>query len=87
MKKLFTFITTAIMAFSNPSTGIINFSKESFDENLKVEVFTSLGQKVFEKVFNSLDDTSFDLSHLSKGNYFINFSDASKNITKNVILK
>lgn len=81
------FSSDTIIVYPNPSTGIINFSKESFDENLKVEVFTSLGQKVFEKDFNNLDDATLDLSHLSKGNYFVNFSNISRNITKNVILK
>jgi hypothetical protein len=81
------FSTHTVILYPNPSTGIINFSKASFDENLKVEVFTSLGQKVFEKDFNNLDEATLDLSNLSKGNYFVNFSDAKRSITKNVILK
>lgn len=81
------FSIDTIILYPNPSTGVLNFSNQSFNENFKIEVYTSLGQKVYEKQYFDFENTTLDLSNLAKGNYFVNFSDATRSITKSVILK
>ena len=60
----------SITAFPNPSTGILNFKKEapSVFSRFELSVFDISGKLVFQKKETNLFET-FDLSHLSTGNY------------------
>ena len=60
----------SITAFPNPSTGLLNFKKEtpSVFGHFELTVFDISGRLVFQKKETDLSET-FDLSHLSTGNY------------------
>lgn len=80
------FSNTEIIIYPNPTTGIINLSRANATKDLIVEVYTILGQKVFEKV-NLITENTLDLSHLNKGTYFIKFGDGNQKVTKTIIIR
>jgi uncharacterized delta-60 repeat protein len=80
------FSNTEIIIYPNPTTGIINLSRANTTNELIVEVYTILGQKVFEKV-NLTTENTLDLSHLNKGTYFIKFGDGNQEVTKTIIIR
>ena len=59
-----------ITAYPNPSNGQLNFKKEdpSVSNRFDVNIFDISGKLVFQKRETNLTET-FDLSHLSEGNY------------------
>ena len=82
------FAENEVVIYPNPTTGIIRFKTESLlDEKVSVSVFTNLGQKVFEKANLDKEVDNLDLSHLTKGTYFISFSSTTKTITKTLLIK
>lgn len=80
------FSNNEIIIYPNPTTGIINLSRANTTNELIVEVYTVLGQKVFEKV-NLTTENTLDLSHLNKGTYFIKFGDGNQEVTKSIIIR
>lgn len=56
--------------YPNPSNGIINFEMLSGLKSAKVEFVNVLGQVVFSANLNDVN-SSFNLSHLSAGNYVV----------------
>jgi uncharacterized repeat protein (TIGR01451 family)/uncharacterized delta-60 repeat protein len=77
-----------VVLYPNPSTGIIYFKTDAFEDNsFSIKVYNSLGQKVFETEHTDAKDTSLDLSDLKKGIYFVSFISETKTVTKTVILQ
>lgn len=71
-----------VTIYPNPTNGIIHF--KSTIENIEIiNIYNSLGQKVVSNRFES----SLDLSHLSKGLYFIEFKNELTILRKRVIIK
>jgi hypothetical protein len=60
----------SIIAYPNPSNGQLHFKKEdpSVSSRFEVNIFDISGKLVFQKKETDLTET-FDLSHLSEGNY------------------
>ena len=77
-----------VILYPNPSTGIVSIKTNNLiNDEFSVLVYNTLGQKVFEKaIFGKKDDT-LDLTLLPKGTYFISFSNATKTITKTLLIK
>jgi hypothetical protein len=77
-----------ISDFRFPSTGVINFITSAFNEkSFSIYVYTTLGQKVYEKTNLITKESELNLSKLKGGTYFIMFSNDEKTITKTIILK
>jgi uncharacterized delta-60 repeat protein len=73
--------------FPNPSTGVINFITSAFGERpFSIYLYTTLGQKVYEKTNLTTKESELNLSNLKSGTYFITFSNNEKTITKTIIL-
>jgi len=69
-----------IHVFPNPTSGILNVQRRDNCPILRIEIFNSLGQVVFEGPYNA--NESLDVSHLHSGIYFVRDS-----IVKNKPLK
>lgn len=69
----------SITAFPNPSTGQLNFKKEtpSVSSRFELTVFDISGKLVFQKKETDLSET-LDLSHLSTGNYIYQIKEGEK---------
>jgi 2',3'-cyclic-nucleotide 2'-phosphodiesterase (5'-nucleotidase family) len=65
-----------INVFPNPTDNILTIQINSTTENFTVEVFNTLG----EKVFNSTNNKSIDVSSFSQGMYFINVQQGNKKL-------
>jgi uncharacterized delta-60 repeat protein len=73
--------------YPNPSTGVINFITSAFGERpFSIYLYTTLGQKVYEKTNLTTKESELNLSNLKSGTYFITFSNNEKTITKTIIL-
>ena len=69
----------SITAFPNPSTGQLNFKKEtpSVSSRFELTVFDISGKLVFQKKETDLSET-VDLSHLSTGNYIYQIKEGER---------
>jgi len=80
-----------INMFPNPSSGVFNFAISlAAPTNLTFTVFNTVGQMVFAKTENNMVNgvLTYDLSHLSKGVYFVNITDSQNNKTvKKIIIQ
>ncbi len=71
----------SISVYPNPTNGQVNIIA---DQDLKIEVFSLIGQKVFEfKVTNG--STTFDLSSLSKGTYILKNTNRKQSVVTKII--
>jgi hypothetical protein len=75
-----------IAVYPNPSEGTIwiDLTDGVISEKIDIEVFNSIGQKVYAHSTNNETKIELDLSHLSNGSYIVKMSSAS--IQKNVKL-
>jgi hypothetical protein len=84
-------ISGNIAIFPNPSNGVFNFAVTMpFASDLNFTVTNSIGQVVYTKVEKNVTNSvlGLDLSHLSKGIYFVNIIDASGDkATKKLIIQ
>ncbi|MEZ7504255.1 endonuclease [Flavobacterium sp. Arc2] len=71
-----------ITIYPNPSDG--NFIIDNSNKAFSVEIYTILGQKVFEK--NNTNGTPLSISHLNKGLYLIKITDDTKTSIKKIIV-
>lgn len=68
----------ALQVYPNPSNHIFNVMADGpAIENATVVVYNYLGQKFFNKQFNSFDATQIDATNWSKGVYFLEIKDGS----------
>jgi hypothetical protein len=65
--------------YPNPSTGIINLDWGTRNVDVKVDVYSILGQGVQHKEINNKTYETLDLSYLPQGNYFIVVRDNAGN--------
>ena len=51
-----------------------------------INIYNTLGQKVFEKQDFIKEEYTINLSQFQKGTYFVSFIDKSEKVTKTIIL-
>lgn len=72
-------LSANIKVFPNPSEGVFTLEIPDFLENMGLDVYNSLGEKVYESLLME-NKTEFSLAHLSKGMYYLCLSDGRKTI-------
>ncbi|MEO8240384.1 MAG: endonuclease [Flavobacterium sp.] len=70
--------------YPNPSKGNFNIIFEDSNTVHSVEIFSLLGQKLFEK--NNTQNSSVSITNLQKGTYLVKVSKDAKSITKKIIV-
>jgi hypothetical protein len=84
-------ISGNIAIFPNPSNGVFNFAVTMPQaSDLNFTVMNSIGQVVYTKVERGVTSTviNMNLSHLSKGIYFVNIIDSTGDkVTKKIIIE
>jgi hypothetical protein len=75
-----------IAVYPNPSEGTvwIDITDNGNSEKIDIEVFNSIGQKVYAHSTNNETKIELDLSHLPNGSYIVKMSSVS--MQKNVKL-
>ncbi len=73
-----------VTIYPNPSNGSVKINFENTNENYTVQVFSILGQKVFEKTYNQ--SSSAAINNLQKGIYFVKITNNSQSVTKKLIV-
>lgn len=68
----------------NPSNGNFNIGIDNSHEVFSVEIFSTVGQKVFEE--QNTMSSSISVSHLQKGIYLVKLTKNSKTITKKIVI-
>jgi endonuclease I len=69
--------------YPNPSEGYFNIDFQNPKENYNVEIYSLLGQKVFEKETN----TSLLVANMQSGIYLIKITKDNKMVTKKMVIK
>jgi hypothetical protein len=70
--------------YPNPSNGDFNIIFDDTNGKHSVEIFSLLGQKVFEK--NNMESSSISVTNLQKGTYLIKVTKDSKSSTEKIII-
>lgn len=70
--------------YPNPSNGNVKINFENSNEKHTVQVFSILGQKVFEKDFDNTNTAS--IGNLSNGVYLVKVSSETATVTKKLIV-
>ena len=70
--------------YPNPSNGDFNIIFDDANETHSIEIFSLLGQKVFEK--NNTQGSSISVNNLQKGTYLIKVAKDSKSRTEKIII-
>ena len=70
--------------YPNPSNGDFNIVFDDANGTHSIEIFSLLGQKVFEK--NNTQDSSISINNLQKGTYLIKVTKDSKSRTEKIII-
>ncbi|RTY97350.1 T9SS type A sorting domain-containing protein [Flavobacterium sp. RSP49] len=76
--------TKSFEIYPNPSNGNIKINFNNSNEKYSVQVFSVLGQKVFEKEYTN--SSSAAVNNLQKGVYLIKITNDSKSVTKKLIV-
>ena len=76
--------TTDINVFPNPNNGNFTIQFDTITENNTIEIYSVLGQKVFEKT--EIKTQTIEVSNLEKGIYFIKTNKQNTSKTKKVIV-
>jgi hypothetical protein len=73
--------------YPNPSKGLFNISSKNNDE-INIEIFNSLGDKVFDLVkISSLSTVKIDLTNLNAGVYLMKVISDGEYIYKKVVIE
>ncbi|MBG6109674.1 endonuclease I [Flavobacterium sp. CG_9.10] len=70
--------------YPNPSNGNVKINFENSNEKYSVQVFSVLGQKVFDKEYTNSSYAA--VNNLQKGVYFVKITNDTKSITKKLIV-
>ena len=77
------FSNSTVLIYPNPAKS--SFAIFGIDKDSKVFLFSLLGTKIFEK--NISDTSSFDVSNLTSGIYFIKIISEGKIIEKKLVIE
>lgn len=72
------------VVYPNPTSGIVNI-KSKKNQDYSLMIFDAIGRKVYSQKYKNLLN-SINISNLSKGIYFFNFSFDDAEFSKKVIL-
>ncbi len=76
-----------IKIFPNPTNDIINIEiSNSMNEDISLNVYNSLGELLIEKKFLNKTTDYIDISHFSKGIYYLKIESANINKVEKIIL-
>ncbi|MBG6185691.1 endonuclease [Flavobacterium sp. CAN_S2] len=78
------FDTNEFNIYPNPSNGNVKINFENSNEKYSVQVFSVLGQKVFEKEYTN--NSSATVNNLQKGVYLVKITTDTKSVTKKLIV-
>jgi chitodextrinase len=70
--------------YPNPSNGVVKINFPSTNEKYSVQVFSTIGQKVFEKEFTN--SSYAVINNLQNGVYFVKIISNGKSVTKKLIV-
>ncbi|TDE06879.1 endonuclease [Flavobacterium sandaracinum] len=76
--------TNSFNIYPNPSNGNVKLNLENSNEKYSVQVFSVLGQKVFEKEYTN--SSSATINNLQKGVYLVKITTDTKSVTKKLIV-
>ncbi len=79
-----TFAENEFSIFPNPSNGNFRIDYDSTIGNIDVEIFSTIGQKVFEK--QNISDNIISTNNLQKGVYLLKITNDSKSIVKKIVI-
>jgi uncharacterized repeat protein (TIGR03803 family) len=71
--------------YPNPGKGLFTVSLGTLNENTKIEIYSVLGEKIFEKIFRQVNGLELNLSALPNGIYFARII-TNHTITKKIVL-
>jgi hypothetical protein len=77
-----------ISVYPNPSSGIFNIQFNPNNVNkTNIEIYNLIGQKVYEKLYETKNVEELNLSHLSKGTYIVKASTGEDLFNTKIILE
>ncbi|WP_290865655.1 endonuclease [Flavobacterium sp.] len=76
------FVQEDFTIYPNPSKGNFNINFDNSNRDYTIEIFSLLGQKVFEK--ENTRSSSVSVTNLQKGTYLVKITKDSKSITKKI---
>jgi hypothetical protein len=76
-----------ISIFPNPTTGMTNILVNGMNGNAVLNIYSMMGQSVFNKNINGNEKTELDLSRLSKGVYFVKITNEKAGILSKLIIQ
>lgn len=81
----FTASNTAINIFPNPTSNVLNFETNNWNEIANISIIDITGKVINVKY--DVNQKSIDVSHLQSGVYFVKFTSENKTVTKKFIKK
>jgi hypothetical protein len=78
------FESNGIILYPNPSNGIVKINFPNADDKYTVQVFSVIGQKVFEEHYDN-NNTAL-LNGLERGIYVVKITSSNKTFTKKLIV-
>jgi hypothetical protein len=76
--------TNDFKIYPNPSNGEFNISFDNLKGDYSIEIYSLIGQKVFEK--KNTQTTTIAVSNLQKGTYWVRITKDSKSKTEKIII-
>ncbi|MFV8332505.1 endonuclease [Flavobacterium sp. GSP14] len=78
------FESNEILLYPNPSNGVVKINFPSTNETYSVQIFSTIGQKVFEKEFTN--SSYAVINNLQNGVYIVKITNNSQSVTKKLIV-
>ena len=71
----------------NPNDGNFTVNFDNVVNNVRLEVFTVIGQKLAAEAVNNVDQKTISLNQLATGTYLLKISSKEESVTKRIIIK
>lgn len=78
------FVDYKFSIYPNPSNGNFRIEYDNTIGNINVEIFSTVGQKVFEK--QNINDNTITTNGLQSGVYLVKIAKDSKSIVKKIVI-
>jgi hypothetical protein len=73
--------------FPNPFDSEFNISFDNFVKEVKLELFTLVGQKIYENTLTDLKDYLLKINNLASGTYLLKITNEQETIVKKIVKK